>query len=192
MKKELKTKQDYLDAHLKEFEAIQEDQKVKGIIFVEDNNVFLLNNEHGLYEPTNKSWKKYGYKYSHQRLVFEGTTSFFHSLTIEVEEEWKPKFGELVYVSDKNDYWGKNRKNIFLFEKDGLFHVLDRSKNSVKSFNSLDVEDDGYTVYKYKYVKQIESPKPIEITLEEAKSIIAKEKGVNVEQINLNFNIKQI
>ena len=178
MKKELKTKQDYLDAHLKEFEAIVGVEKVKGIIFVEDNNVFLLQNKKDGIQPMFNYWKEYGYKYSHQRLVFDNTSTYFHSLTIEVEEEWKPQFGELVFIPKIEE----NR--IFLFEKDGMYACVAYGNDEHFKKNH------NFEVSFWEAIHKIEEPKLIEITLEEAKSIIAKEKSVKVEQINLNFNIK--
>ena len=192
MKKEIKTYEELLKCDGMKFEATYQGKKTQGLIYVDSNeDVFCLQNDFDGSKPVD-DWEKHGYRFSwvqfkHKRYNFNDVISTFENII--VEEEWTPKFGELVYVSDINDSFDRNRKNIFLFEKDGLFHVLDRSKNSVKSFNSSDVEDSGYTVYKYKYVKQIEEPKPIEITLDEAKKIIAESKNVSVEQINLNFKI---
>lgn len=185
MKKELKTEQDYLDAHLKEFEAMCDGNKIKGIVYVEGDNVFLLQNVKDGIKPYNEEWKKYGYKYSYFRMCFGNENGSFGDITI---DQWQPKFGEVVIAyNDEEDEI--KQKHIFLFKKDGLYHCVTSSYQSVDYYHSNDIRL-SYHVSVFNFVKQIESPKPIEISLEEAKNIIAKEKGVNVEQINLNFNIK--
>ena len=70
--------------------------------------------------------------------------------------------------------------------KDGVFHVLDREKDAIKSFNSLETDDQGYTVYKYKYIRPIEETK-LELNFEEAMQIIADAKGVKAENVNLKI-----
>ena len=150
MKKQLLTKQDYLDAHLKEFKAIYQNKEVKGIIFVQNNNIFLLNNEHGLDEPTNKDWKNCGYKYSHQRLVFEGFQTHFYSLTI--EDQWLPQFGELVEVSDNENKW---KERIFLGTRNDRYHCVHELDSRI--FNSS--SEYSYRVIVWNYIRQIETPK---------------------------------
>ena len=157
MKKELTTKQDYLDSHLKEFEAIYFGEKVKGIIFIENNNIFLFNNNHDSCRPINKSWKEYGYKYCHQRLVFEGFVTYFHSLTIEVEEQWKPKFGELVEVSHYSDDRAKWEQRIYIGTEHNFYHCV--AKEDENAFNEK--KSRGYRVYNWNYMRQIETQKPV-------------------------------
>ena len=69
MKKELKTEQDYLDAHLKEFEAMFNGEIVKGVVFVDDDKkVYLLQDSKVGTNPKNEDWRKIGFIYDIQNL----------------------------------------------------------------------------------------------------------------------------
>lgn len=186
MKKELLTEQDYLDAHLKEFEAMYNGEIVKGIVFVDDDkNVYLLQNSNYGSDPKNQDWKINGFKFSWcQFFNNKKNISAMENVTI---EQWQPKFGELVLSYDSESDCDCS-PHIFLFEKNGVYHCVSESKNDIKEFNSSEIRNE-YRVFKFRYVKQIETPKPIEISLEEAKEIIAKEKGIKAEQVNLKFKI---
>ena len=187
MKKELLTEQDYLDAHLKEFEAMYDGKIVKGVVFVDDDKkVYLLQDSNVGSNPKNQDWQKHGFKFSWCQFYNKSRTrTAMDNVTI---EEWQPKLGEVVIAyNDEED--AIKQKHIFLFKKDNLYHCVRASYQSVDYYHRNDVNF-SYDVRVFNFVKQIEEPKNIEISLEEAKEIIAKEKGVNVEQVNLNFNIK--
>ena len=186
MKKELLTKQDYLDAHLKEFEAMYNGEIVKGVVFVDDDKkVYLLQDSNIGATPKNKDWRKIGFKFSWCQFYGDHTTiTAMENVTI---EQWQPKFGEVVIAyNDEEDEIKK--KHIFLFKKDNLYHCVRASYQSVDYYHRNDIHF-SYDVSIFNFVKQIEEPKPIEISLEEAKEIIAKEKGIKSEQVNLNFKI---
>ena len=184
MKKELLTEQDYLDAHLKEFETMDDGNKIKGIVYVEGDDIFLLQNVKDGTQPDNEEWKKYGYKYSFLRMCFGDKNSYFRNITI---EQWHPQFGGVVFAYN-NEEDERKQKHIFLFEKDGLYHCVESSYQSVDYYHRNDIRL-SYDVSVFNFVKQIEQSEPIEISLEEAKNIIAKEKGIKAEQVNLNFKI---
>lgn len=136
---------------------------------------------YGLFDGRFNNWYDEGHLENKRILTLE------EAIAIRDEEKWQPKFGELVnaYDSESDCYYSPH---IFLFEKNGVYHCVSESKNDIKEFNSSEIRNE-YRVFKFRYVKQIETPKPIEISLEEAKEIIAKEKGIKAEQVNLNFKI---
>lgn len=109
------------------------------------------------------------------------------AIAIRDKDNWIPQFGEMVMAYDEEADIIKD-PHIFLFEKNGLYHCVSSGKKDMEEFNSSDYLD-AYRVFKYKKISKIEEPKQIEISLEEAKEIIAKEKGISVEQVNLNFKI---
>ena len=180
MKKLNPTYAELLNAHLKPFKAEIDGYRTKGIVFVENGNVFLVQNSVEGDTPDNSNWKNYGYKYSWFYIYNTIKSSLVENLSIEIEEEWKPQFGELVEVSQESNNWFQR---IFLFEKNNLYLCVHRAYEI--DFN----ENKNYISCFWKHIRKIEEPKPIEISLDEAKKIIAESKNVSVEQINLNFKI---
>ena len=188
MKKEIKTYEELLKCHLKPFEAKHNKTDVEGVVFVDTNkNIFLLQNKIEGYIPKDDDYLKCGYKYSWQIYDKHGALVSIVLYDIILDVEWQPKFGELVNAYDSESDFDCS-PHIFLFEKNGVYHCVAANENAVKNFNSSNIQHE-YMVFKYKFVKQIEEPKNIEISLEEAKEIIAKEKGIKAEQVNLNFKI---
>ena len=154
------TYEELLASHLKPFEAEIGGCITKGIVFVENKDVFLLQNSVEGRTPDNDNWKNYGYKYSwcykDGKYISECVTNIY----IEIEEEWKPKLGELVFIPKIE----ANR--IFLFEKDGEFACVGGGENEkFKNNHSFDISF-------WEKISKIEEPKPIEISLDEAKKII--------------------
>ena len=182
MKKLNPTYEELLASHLKPFEAEIYGYRTKGIVFVENKDVFLLQNSDEGRTPDNNNWKNYGYKYSWCYANSRTTSKETKNLSIEIEEEWKPKFGELVEVSlGKNDSYF--RKRIFLFEKDGKFACVGYGEDETFKKNH------SFAVSFWEAIRKIEEPKPIEISLDEAKKIIAESKNTTPDKINLNFKI---
>lgn len=186
MKKEIKSYEELTKCHLKHFTAIFDGKLINGIIHVnESENCIKLQYDMDRFDcdsfiHINKSeWDKVlnnKKKYSLATL---------RKIIVDFEE-WHPKFGEVVECSDEQDYFDEFRRNIFLFKKDGVFHVLDREKDAIKSFNSVETDDQGYTVYKYKFIRPIEEPK-LELNWEEAIQIIADAKCIKSENVNLKI-----
>ena len=187
MKKEIKTYEELLKCHLKPFEATHNGKTVKGVVFVDSNeDVFCLQDEFDGSRPNDESWKKCGYAYSwvqfcHRAYNITEIGNTFKNIIVE-SDEWQPKFGELVEVSNGNEKW---YKRIFVGEYAGKTHCT--HEEDVKFFEADTWE--SYRVLQWNFIRQIEEPKNIEISLEEAKEIIAKEKGIKAEQVNLNFKI---
>ena len=190
MKKEITSYEEALNYHLKPFEAIYSSskdilRKVTGLIFIDiTGEIFLLQDTVSGHSPEDINWRRFGFKctwcqYSKNKL----TITAMEHLTIDIEEQWQPKFGELVEVSNNDRTW---YKRIFIGEYAGNIHCI--HEEDVKFFEADTCE--SYRVLQWAFIRQIEEPKNIEISLEEAKSIIAKERGVDITQINLNFNIK--
>ena len=177
MKKLNPTYEELLASHLKPFEAEINGVKTNGIIFVEKQNIFILQDEIKGTTPNNEQWICYKYKYSWCYRNNKNISINIIKLSIEIEEEWKPKLGELVFIPEIKE----NR--IFLFEKDSKFACVGGGENE-KFKNNYSFE-----VSFWEAIRKIEEPKQIEITLDEAKKIIAESKNVSVEQINLNFKI---
>jgi len=191
MKKEIKSYEELLKCNLKPFEATHQGCEVKGIIFVDSNkDVFCLQDKFDGSRPVDEIWKKYGYacawvQFCHLAYNVTKSDTTFKNIIVEIDD-WQPKFGELVLSYD-SECWEDWYPHIFLFEKNGVYHCVSENENDVKGFNSSNIQDE-YRVFKFRYVKQIEEPKPIEISLEEAKEIIAKEKGIKAEQVNFKIN----
>ena len=187
MKKKIKTYEELAKCHLKPFEATHQGCEVKGIVFVDSNkDVFCLQDKFDGSRPVDGIWKKYGYAYAWVQfchLAFNATKSnnTFKNIIVEVDE-WQPKFGELVEVSNGNEKW---YQRIFVGEYAGNIHCI--HENDVSFFEKDTCE--SYRVLQWAFIRKIEEPKNIEISLEEAKEIIAKEKGIKAEQVNLNFKI---
>ena len=184
MKKIIKTPtyEELLASHLKPFEAEINGVKTNGVIFVKDKFIYLLQDEINGTTPNDKQWICYKYKYSWCYADGKTTNRETKNLSIEIEEEWKPKFGELVEVSlGKNDSYF--RKRIFLFEKDGKFACVGYGEEETFKKNH------SFAVSFWEAIRKIEEPKPIEISLDEAKKIIAESKNTTPDKINLNFKI---
>ena len=187
MKKEIKTYEELLKCHLKPFEAEHQGCEVKGIIFVDSNkDVFCLQDKFDGSRPNDGSWKKCGYAYSwvqffHLACSSTKINNTFKKIIVEVDE-WQPKFGELVEVSNGNEKW---YQRVFVGEYAGNIHCIHEKDVDLFKLNLCDY----YRVLQWTFIRKIEEPKPIEISLEEAKEIIAKEKGIKAEQVNLNFKI---
>ena len=177
MKKLNPTYAELLNAHLKPFEAVVYGKKTNGIIFVEKQNIFLVQNSVQGNTPCNDNWKNYEYKYSWCYADGKNITEYVENLSIEIEEEWKPKLGELVFIPEIKE------SRIFLFEKDSKFACVSVGENEKFKNNH------SFGISFWEKISKIEEPKTIEITLDEAKKIIAESKNVSVEQINLNFKI---
>ena len=186
MKKEIKSYEELLKCHLKPFEAEFNGEKIFGTIKIDELGM--------RFELTEESKVKVGLsaftgfkRWIESNFYNFRLSNFLYNIIVEVDK-WQPKFGELVLSYDSES--GVDAcPNIFLFEKNGVYHCVSDHGQDIKEFNSSEIYNE-YSVFKFRFVKQIEQPKNIEISLEEAKEIIAKEKGVNVEQVNLNFNIK--
>ena len=88
----------------------------------------------------------------------------------------------MVKVSNNDRTW---YKRIFVGEYAGKTHCIHEED---ERFFEADICE-SYRVLQWNFIRQIEEPKNIEISLEEAKEIIAKEKGIKAEQVNLNFKI---
>ena len=177
MKKLNPTYEELLASHLKPFEAKIDGCKTKGIIFVENENIFLMQNSALGKTPNNNNWRNYGYIRSWFYKCDNITSSLVENLSIEIEEEWKPKLGELVFIPEIKE----NR--IFLFEKDGEFACVSVGENEYFKKNY------SFNASFWETIRKIEEPKPIEISLEEAKQIIAESKNTTPDKINLNFKI---
>ena len=180
MKKEIKTYEELLKCDGMKFEATYQGRKTQGLIYVDSNeDVYCLQNDFDGSKPVD-DWEKHGYRFSwvqfkHKRYNVNDIISTFENII--VEEEWKPKLGELVFIPEIEE----NR--IFLFEKDGEFACVAYGDN--KKFKN----NHSFEVSFWEAIRKIEEPKTIDITLDEAKKIIAETKNVSVEQINLNFKI---
>ena len=125
MKKLNPTYAELLNAHLKPFKAEIDGYRAKGIVFVENIDVFLLQNSAEGSTPCNDNWKNYGYKYSWCYKDGKYTTECVTNIYIEIEEDWKPKFGELVLFL-------KLKKIEFFYLKkmeSSLVLVVERMKN---------------------------------------------------------------
>lgn len=177
MKKLNPTYEELLASHLKPFEAEIDGCRTKGIVFVENENIFLVQNSVKGDTPDNSNWKNYGYKYSWFYLCSTRKFPLVENLSIEIEEEWKPKLGELVFIPEIKE----NR--IFLFEKDGEFACVSIGENEYFKKNY------SFNTSFWDAIRKIEEPKPIEISLDEAKKIIAESKNTTPDKINLNFKI---
>ena len=177
MKKLNPTYEELLASHLKPFEAEIDGCRTKGIVFVENENIFLVQNSVEGNTPDNSNWKNYGYKYSWFYLCDTRKSSLVENLSIEIEEEWKPKLGELVFIPEIKE------NQIFLFEKDGKFACASDGENEYFKRNY------SFQASFWGAIRKIEEPKPIEISLDEAKQIIAKSKNTTPDKINLNFKI---
>ena len=177
MKKLNPTYEELLASHLKPFEAEIDGYRAKRIIYVENKDVFLLQNSAEGRTPYNDNWKNYEYKYSWCYLNGTRKSEVVENISIEIEEEWKPKLGELVFIPEIKE------SRIFLFEKDSKFACVG-GVNEEKFKNNQ-----SFYISFWEKISKIEEPKPIEISLDEAKKIIAESKNVSVEQINLNFKI---
>ena len=174
------TYEELLASHLKPFEAEIDGCRTKGIVFVENKKIFLVQNSVQGNTPCNDNWKNYGYKYSWCYLSGTRKSELVENLSIEIEEEWKPKLGELVEVSQESNNWVQR---IFLFEKNNLYLCVHIDYET--DFN----ENKNYVSCFWKHIRKIEEPKTIEISLDEAKKIIAESKNTTPDKINLNFKI---
>lgn len=179
MKKEIKTYEELLKCDGMNFEGSYNGYKILGTISIQDKIYFNPcddSKEHLEFDhfEANFMWMKNNFLRLKEH-------NFIFNIYVEVEQ-WQPKFGELVEVSNDNRTW---YKRIFVGEYAGRTHCI--HKEDERFFEADTCE--SYSVFKYRFVKQIEEHKVIEISLEEAKDIIAKEKGIKAEQVNLNFKI---
>lgn len=170
MKKEIKSYEELLKCDGMKFEAEYEGKKLSGIVCCRSNYIKLrydLENDWESYVLMGKDYCEVYFP------VF--------NIIVEDTEEWIPKLGECVFVGDCEDDFKSKMIGYFLFEKNGLFHVV--LKLHIGTFHSLGTST-GYMVYKYKFIKKYEQPK-IELNIDEARKIIAENKGVNPENVTI-------
>lgn len=171
MKKEIKSYEELSKCHLKPFEAEFCGSSLKGVIVVSKNGDMVKLYGDAFYrEGCKNDWD-----YALDRKIIQ-------NIIVEVEEQWQPKFGELVEVSNGNEKW---YQRVFVGEYAGKTHCIHEKD---ERFFETDICE-SYRVLQWDFIRKIEQPKNIEISLEEAKNIIAKEKGIKAEQVNLNFKI---
>ncbi len=178
MKKEIKTYEELLKCNLKPFEAEFNDEKIFGTIKIDELGM--------RFELTEESKVKVGLSaFTGSKRWIESNfynfrlSNFLYNILV---EEWQPKFGELVEVSNGNEKW---YQRIFVGEYAGNIHCIHDKDVDLFKLNLCE----SYRVLQWNFIRKIEEPKTIEISIEEAKEIIAKEKGITIEQVNLNFKI---
>lgn len=172
MKKEIKSYEELAKHHLKYFTAIFNGEIIDGTVLVYDDFINLH------YKQKNMDGIIHLIHIEPSDVIIKSSIS---NLCIEVEEEWMPKLGECVFVGDCEDDFKSKMIGYFLFEKNGLFHVV--LKSNIGTFHSLGTST-GYMVYKYKFIKKYEQPK-IELNIDEARKIIAANKGVRPENVTI-------
>ena len=145
----------------------------EGVIGVEGTEIYLCQNK---IDDADSKDKK-GFKYSWWYKDINGTTSPFVTDFKLLEEE--PEEGDLVYVSDDDPECKEKRKRLFLHRtKTGAsVCVVETTNKEYLSGKS------SFKVVCWKYIKPI--PKFVEVPMEEALKIVAKEKGVDVENLRV-------
>jgi len=183
MKKEIKSYEELLKCDGMKFEATYKGETTKGIIFVDSNkDVFCLQNDFYGSRPIDDTWERCGYEgswvqFKHLAYGYTDCKTTFKNIFVEVEEEWNPKFGEVVEVSNNDRSY---IKSIYLFENVGYFYCI------LPSHEIQFTKGWNITAVAYKYIRQIEETK-LELNWEEARQIIADAKGVKAENINLKI-----
>ena len=146
----------------------------EGVITVEGHAILLCQNKK---EGANSKDKK-GFKYSWWYKDIDGTTSS-HVTDFKLLEE-EPEEGDLVYVSDFNPECIEKKKAIFLYKtKAGLILCVD------DSFHEDYLNNGSILVSTWRYMKPIPKNTIVEVPMEEALKIVAKEKGVDVENLRV-------
>lgn len=168
MKKEIKSYEELAKHHLKYFTAIFNGEIIDGTVLVYDDFINLH------YKQKNMDGIIHLIHIEPSDVIIKSSIS---NLCIEVEEEWKPKFGEVVEVSNGKGKWFKR---IFIGEYDGVVHCVKEGDESYFKKYTLN----GYHVLQWGNIRRYEEPK-IEINIEEAKRIIAGNKGVNPENVTI-------
>lgn len=181
MKKEIKSYEELTKCHLRPYTAIYGEKFISGIIKVSENGEFVqlqYDMQNYYYESFLGDSKKYWIK------EFEKPNHIKKIKNIIVDlEDWKPKFGEVVYVSDSEEMIKTtNNTAVFLFKHNNVFHCSSKIHNDV-FFNQT---REPYKVIAWKYIRKLEEPK-LELNFEEARQIIADAKGVKAENINLKI-----
>lgn len=161
------------------FKAIINESPCEGVISVENHKVYLCQNVKSGESCTDRK----GYLYSWT--IASGSTydTKFNSVT---DLELMPavvKEGDYVYVSDHDPECKEKKKRIYICE----------SKNKIisvhRNFEKEWEKGEEYETYVWNYMQPVPKENPIlEVTCEEALQIIAKEKGINVE--NLRIKVK--
>lgn len=142
-----------------------------------------INHHYGLFNNEFGDFYRVDAHTNHKILTLE------EAIAIRDKDLWKPQFGEMVEVSFYNHCDAIWLQRIYIGTKDNLYHCVYNKDENIFKLKELYDYHEGYRVYPWKYIRKIEPLKPIEISLEETKEIIAKSKNVSVEQINLNFKI---
>jgi len=183
MKKEIKSYEELLKCDGMKFEATYKGETTKGIIFVDSNkDVFCLQNDFYGSRPIDDTWERCGYEgswvqFKHLAYGYTDCKTTFKNIFVEVEEEWNPKFGEVVEVSNGKGKWFKR---IFIGEYDGVFHCIKEGDESYFKKDTLN----GYNVLQWGNIRRYEEPK-IELNIDEARKIIAENKGVKPENVTI-------
>lgn len=166
MKKEIKSYEELAKCDGMKFEAEYDGKKLSGIVCCRSNYIKLrydLDNDWESYVLMGKDYCEVYFP------VF--------NIIVEDTEEWIPKFGEVVEVSNGKEKWFKR---IFIGEYDGVVHCVKEGDESYFKKYTLN----GYNVLQWGNIRRYEEPK-IEINIEEAKRIIAGNKGVNPENLTI-------
>lgn len=163
----------------KKFKAKINGELCEGVISVYCSKVYLCQDvKCGEGCPDKK-----GYKYSWVVGDGSGRDLSFNSVHhFELVSE-RPKEGDYVYVSDHDPECKEKKKRIYICE----------SKNKIISvhgnFEKEWEKGEEYETCVWNYMQPVPKEVPIlEVTCEEALQIVAKEKGINVE--NLRIKVK--
>lgn len=145
-----------------------------GVIGVEGTKIYLCQNK----IEGAKSKDKKGFLYSWWYKSINGATSIFITDFKLLEEE--PEEGDLVYVSDYDPECEEEIKRLFLHKtKIGMIICVANGQEVDYLANQLtDVEA-------WRYIKPVPKNTIVEVPMEEALKIVAKEKGVDVENLRV-------
>lgn len=144
-----------------------------GVIGVEGTEIYLCQNK---IVGANSKDKK-GFKYSWWYKDIDGDTSSFVTDFKLLEE---PEEGDLVYVSDCDPECSDKQEAIFLYKtKAGLILCVHTY------FHEEYLNNESILVSTWRYMKPIPKNTIVEVPMEEALKIVAKEKGVDVENLRV-------
>lgn len=146
----------------------------EGLITVEDDSVYLCQNIADGGDCTDKKGFKFSWLYKDRYGEVSGGVTDFRL----IDEE--PQEGDWVYVSNQFPECENKVKRMFICKtKTGVNLCV--SAGYIKEYLTGEV----FPAAPWKYIKQIPKEVITEITAEEALEIVAKQKGISVENLRI-------
>lgn len=147
----------------------------KGVISVDDDGIYLCQNEIDGLNCKDKKGFKFSWLYKDRDGDVSGAVTDFRLL------EEKPQEGDWVYVSDDDPECKDKEERMFIYKTPKGVNLC-----VAKEYGNEYINGEGFLAASWKYIKLIHKGQPItEITAEEALEIVAKQKGISVENLRI-------